>query len=361
MSQEKAYLFSEKDLRDFCRRSFEKSGLSREDAELVTDTLVQAEMRGVDTHGIVRLPFYCKRLIDGGSRANPEIKVLTERPSILLIDGDNGLGQVISVWAMKKAIEKARSSGICFAAVRNSCHFGMAAYYAMMALSEDMVGVAASNAPPVMAAWGGRTAAIGNNPLAIAVPADKSFPLVLDMAMSVAAGGKVRLAALNKEKIPFGWILDAQGRPTDNPADFFPGGTLLPLGHKGFGLAVMIEVLSGVLSGAGILGEMGLWFRDTAVPINNGHFFMALDIRPFCDLNGFKGRVEKMIDELKSSPLAEGSTGIFMPGEIEFLKEEASRRDGISVSKEVIQHLNRFALEIGIDPLNVESGGEAVK
>lgn len=357
MPQEKTYLFSENDLRDFCRRSFEKSGLSREDAELVTDTLIQAEMRGVGTHGIVRLPFYCKRLLDGGSRATPEIKVLAERPSILHIDGDNGLGQIVSSWAMRKTIEKARASGICFAAVRNSCHFGMAAYYAMLALPEEMIGVAASNAPPVMAAWGGRTAAIGNNPLAIAVPTASSFPLVLDMAMSVAAGGKVRLAALNKEKIPFGWILDAQGRPTDNPADFFPGGTLLPLGHKGFGLAVMIEVLSGVLSGAGILGEMGLWFRDTTVPINNGHFFMALDIRAFCDLQVFKERVEGMIRELRSSPLAEGSRGIFMPGEIEFLKEKACREGGIPVSKEVLEHLHRFASEIGIDPLEAQVTG----
>ena len=308
-------------------------------------------MMGVGSHGVVRLPFYCRRLIDKGSRANPEIRILAEKSSMLLIDGDNGLGQVISIKTMKQVLEKTKTSGICFAGVKNSCHFGMAGYYAMLALGEDMIGVAASNAPPVMAAWGGSKAAIGNNPLAIAVPTAREYPLVLDIAMSVVSGGKVRLAAVNKERIPLGWILDGKGKPTDNPGDFFPEGTLLPMGHKGFGLAIMIEVLTGVLTGAGILGEMGLWFKDTSTPINNGHFFMALDIKAFCDLGAFRSRVDRMIDELKSSPLSEGSKGIFMPGEIEFSKEKTCRENGIPVSTEVLKSLNQFASEIGIDKL----------
>lgn len=344
-------MFSEKTLKDFCRQSFEKCGLSKEDAELTADTLVKAEMMGVSGHGIVRLPFYCKRLIHKGTKTAPEIKTLVENPAMILIDGDNGLGQVIGVKVMKKVIDKARASGICFAGVENSCHLGMVGYYPMLALKEDMIGVAGTNAPPVMAAWGGSKAAIGNNPLAVAVPTGRQYPLMLDISMSVASGGKVRLAAVKKEEIPFGWILDGKGRPTDRPEDLVPDGTLLPLGHKGFGLAIMIEILSGVLTGAGILSQMGLWFKDTGLPINNGHFFMALNIRAFCDLKIFKERIHRMIDELKSCPLAEDSKGIFMPGEIEFLNEQACQKDGISISLEVLKNLNDLASEIGVPRL----------
>lgn len=344
-------IFPEKKLKDFCKQSFEKSGLSEEDAESTADTLVQSEVMGVSSHGVVRLPFYCKRLIDKGTKTHPKIKILVERPSAILIDGDNGLGQVISIYAMKQAMSKAKTSGICFAGVKNSCHFGMAAYYAKMALKDDMIGVAATNTPPVMAAWGGSKSAIGNNPLAIAVPTAREFPLVLDISMSVVAGGKVRLAAVNKEKISFNWILDAKGKPTDRPEDFFPDGTLLPLGHKGFGLAVMIEILTGVLTGAGILSEMKLWFKDTATPINNGHFFIAIDIKTFCAPEIFKKRINHMVDELKSCPPCEGSKGVFMPGEIEFHKEQQCRENGLSISPEVLKNLNDFASEIGIAKL----------
>jgi LDH2 family malate/lactate/ureidoglycolate dehydrogenase len=351
MKRKDFVLFSEEDLEKFCRRSLEKAGLLQADAEYTADTLVKSDMRGVSSHGVVRLPFYCERLMDGGTKADANIKVLSERPGTLLIDGDNGLGQIVSIKAMKKVVEKAKKTGVCFAGVRNSCHFGMAAYYALLALEEEMIGLAGSNTPPVMAAWGGSKSAIGNNPLAIAVPTSKEFPLVLDMAMSVVSGGKVRLAAVNKEKIPLGWILDGAGNPTDRPEDFFPEGTLLPLGHKGFGLAVIIEVLSSVLMGAHMLSQVGLWFKETAIPINNGHFFMALDIKAFCDLEVFKQRVQHMIEELKHSPLSAGSNGIFMPGEIEFLNEQACRKDGIPISLEVLKNLNDFASKIGISRL----------
>jgi LDH2 family malate/lactate/ureidoglycolate dehydrogenase len=346
-----AMIVSGKELKKFCKRSFEKVGLSDADAELVTDTLVQSEAMGISSHGIVRLPFYCRRLIDKGTKTTPKIKILVEKASVILLDGDNGLGQVISISAMKQVMQKAKTSGICFGGVKNSCHFGMAGYYAMMALKNDMIGVAASNAPPVMAAWGGRKSAIGNNPLAVAVPTAKEFPLVLDISMSVVAGGKVRLAAVNKEKIPLNWIIDAQGKPTNRPDDFFAGGTLLPLGHKGFGLAIMVEILAGVLTGAGVLGEMKLWLKDTAAPIDNGHFFIAIDIGTFCDIDIFKKRMNHMIDELKSCPPSEGSKGVLMPGELEYEKACECRERGFLISNEVLRSLNDFALEIGIAKL----------
>jgi LDH2 family malate/lactate/ureidoglycolate dehydrogenase len=347
----KTSVFSEEELQKFCTLAFETFELAREDAKLFADTLVKAEMRGVSSHGIVRLPFYCARLKDGGTKTHPQMKTLIETPAVLLLDGDNGFGQVVATRAMKMAIEKARTAGICFAGVRNSCHMGMVAYYPMLALDEHMIGIVGSNSPPTMAAWGGFKSTIGNNPLAVAIPTGKGFPLVLDMAMSVASGGKVRLAAVKKEKIPLDWVLDANGRPTDRPEDFFPHGTLLPLGHKGFGLAVIIEVLSGVLTGAGILSQMGQWLTDTSIPIDTGHFFIALNIKTFCSLETFTKRVNHMIDELKRSPRMEGCTEILMPGEMESRMLERNKREGVTVSPEVLKNLNDFASRIGLAKL----------
>lgn len=335
-------------LREFSLQSFQESGLSREHAEWISDTLVQSELRGVGSHGIVRLPFYCRRLLAKGSNPRPEISVVSEKPAMMLIDGDNGLGQIVSIRAMEMTIERARRQGVCFAGVRNSCHFGMTAYYPMMALKHDMIGMAGCNTAIVMAPWGGGKSAIGNNPLAITVPTDKPYPLVLDMAMSVVSGGKIRLEAVKGTKIPFGWILDERGRPTDNPADMFPNGTLLPMGYKGFGLAIMIEILSGVLTRAAILDEIPLWFDKVSTPTNIGHFFMAFDIGTFLDPGAFKDRVGLMIDELKSSPPMEGSPGILMPGEMEYRKEQDCLKNGIPVSAEVVKTLDDFAKEVGM-------------
>jgi LDH2 family malate/lactate/ureidoglycolate dehydrogenase len=338
-------------LQDFSVRSFRASGLSQEHAGWISDTLIQSELRGVGSHGIVRLPYYCKRILDRGSNANPDVRIVAQKPASILVDGDNGLGQIVSIKVMEMVIERARTQGICFAGVRNSCHFGMTAYYPMLAVKSGMIGLAGCNTATVMAPWGGGKSAIGNNPLAITVPTNKPYPLVLDMAMSVVSGGKVRLEAVKGMKIPIGWILDEQGRPTDNPADMFPNGTLLPLGYKGFGMAIMIEILSGILTRAATLSEIPLWFDKTSVPTNLGHFFMAIDIGTFLAPEAFKESVGRMIDALKSSPPMEGSAGIFMPGEIEYLKEQEYGQSGIPVSPEVLKTLDGFAEKLGITPV----------
>jgi LDH2 family malate/lactate/ureidoglycolate dehydrogenase len=332
----------------FSNDSFEKSGLSREHAQWMSDTLIQSELRGIGSHGIIRLPFYCERLLVKGSNPDPDVKVVAQKPAMLLVDGDNGLGQIISIKTMEMVMERAKSQGVCFAGVRNSCHFGMTAYYPMMALKRDMIGLAGSNTAIVMAPWGGGKSAIGNNPLAIAVPTGKPYPLVLDMAMSVVSGGKVRLEAVKGTKIPLGWILDENGRPTDNPADMFPNGTLLPMGYKGFGLAIMIEVLSGILTQACTLSDIKLFFAEPEEPVNLGHFFMAFDIGAFLSIDAFKGRVDAMIDELKASPPMAGSTGVTMPGELEYQSEQKILESGIPVSRGVIKTLDDFADRVGI-------------
>jgi LDH2 family malate/lactate/ureidoglycolate dehydrogenase len=348
MDKKATQLVPVSDLREFSVRSFTKSGLSKKYAEWMSDPLVQSELRGVGSHGIVRLPFYCQRLLVKGTNPKPKVKVVRSKPSALLIDGDNGLGQIIGIQAMEKVIARAKRQGVCFAGVRNSCHFGMTAYYPMMALREGMIGIAGSNTATVMAPWGGGKPAIGNNPLAIAIPTGKPYPLILDMAMSVVSGGKVRLEAVKGTKIPFGWILDEKGRPTDNPADMFPNGTLLPMGYKGFGLAIMIEILSGILTQAAILGEIKLWFDKPAEPVNLGHFFMAIDIGAFLPLEFFKARVDGLIDTLKASPPMEGSSGVTMPGELEYLSERKMLEEGIPISGGVLQTLDDFADRVRI-------------
>jgi LDH2 family malate/lactate/ureidoglycolate dehydrogenase len=203
--------------------------------------------------------------------------------------------------------------------------------------------------------WGGSKSSIGNNPLAVAVPTGKEYPLVLDIAMSVVAGGKVRLEAVKGNSIPWDWILDAQGRRTNNPNDLGDTGTLLPLGHKGSGLAIMIEVLSSVLTNAGMLSEVGFWFRDTTTPINTGHFLMAINVEAMLPMRSFIERVNRMIDELKSTPPMEGSSEVFMPGELDYLQEKACVDAGVPLAPEVMANLNKFAQTVGLAQLSFDN------
>jgi len=335
---------NEKKLRNFCRNIFKKSGLSSEDAFIAADSLVFANLRGIDSHGIIRLPFYVQRLIEGGTKVKPKIKKIKERAASILLDGDNGMGQIIGMYATKLAIEKAKEVGISFVGVRNSSHYGVASYYSIKVAESNMIGISMSNSTPVMVAWGGSKGVIGNNPLSIACPYQKGKPIVLDIAMSKVAGGKVRLAAKNMQKIPKDWIIDQKGMETIDPNDLPKGGALLPFGeHKGYGLAVIVEILTGVLTGAGMLKQIPLWIKNMVDPLNVGHCFAAIDIEAFMDLTNFKERLDWVVQELKSSPLAEGSHGIFMPGEIELEVEKKRRKEGIPISEEIWQDLKKIS------------------
>ncbi len=327
-------------LRRFCENVLVKVGLSQEDAITVSDSLMFANLRGIDSHGVVRFPFYVRRLKEGGTKARPRIQKIREKPASILIDGDNGMGQVVGMHATKLAMEKAREAGICLVGARGSSHYGVASYYTLKMAEADMIGLSMTNGPPVMAAWGGAKAVICNNPLSIAVPYQPRRPVVLDIAMSRVAGGKVRLAAKNKQKIPAGWIIDRHGRDTEDPDDLPDGGALLPFGeHKGYGLTVMLEILTGVLTGAGMLGQVPMWLTELRTPLNVGHSFIAISIDTFMDRGDFKKRLDWVIQEIKSSPLAEGSRGVFFPGELELKLEQERRKRGIPVSEAVWQDL----------------------
>jgi LDH2 family malate/lactate/ureidoglycolate dehydrogenase len=332
-------------LREFATEVLVKVGMPAEDAALVADTLVTADVRGVSSHGIVRLPFYVNKMKLGGTKVRPQIRVVQEGSSSALVDGDNGMGQVVANFAMNLAIKKARETGVSLVGVRASEHFGAAAYYASMAARQDMIGIAWSNGPPVMAPWGGRAAAIGNQPLAMAAPT-KGEPMVLDMAMSVVSGGKVRLAAKTGQKIPKDWIVNKYGRASEDPNDL-PEGALLPLGYKGYGLAVMGEVLCGVLTGAGILSGVLSWLFNPTKATNTGHVLAAVNIAHYSSIDDFKDRMEQMRNELASCPKAEGVDRIYVPGEIED-ELEVVRSKGFAVSEAVFRDLQRLSAEYDV-------------
>ncbi len=345
---------AESDLRAFAQGVLEKAGLSSTDGHTVADSLVFANLRGIDSHGIIRLPSYVQRLEVGGTRTSPDITIVKESPGTALLDGDNGMGQVVGLKAAELAIEKARAVGTSFIGAMRSGHNGAASYYAMKIADAGMIGFTTSNTTPVMAAWGGAKSVIGNNPLSIALPFRDGEALVFDAAMSKVAGGKVRLAAANGKTIPEGWILDSDGRPTNDPNDILDG-ALLPFGeHKGFGLAVMIEVLSAVITGAGMLHQNPFWAVDTKTPLNIGHSFMAIDIERFMSLDEFRERLEWMVNVLTSSPTSNGQEAVIVPGQIETEVARKRRRDGIPISEEVCQELRALGDRYG-EPLTAAS------
>lgn len=336
-------------LRNFAEKVGVSAGLSPEDAFILADSLVFANLRGIDSHGIIRLPFYIKRLETKGTNIHPNIKVIKEKGGMIHLDGDNGLGQVIGIYASKLAIKRAKDTGIAYVATNGSSHYGAASYYTYNIAKENMFGISFSNGTSVMAAWGGAKRVIGNNPFSFASPYKPNQPIVLDIAMSVVAGGKVRLYAKNNKKIPKGWILDKEGKDTENPNDLVAGGTLLPFGqHKGYGLAIGIEILAGVLTGAGMMGQIPLWIKDMENSLNIGQCYIAIDISNFIDLEAFKERLNWIVKQLKSSPLSEGSDGIFIPGEIERTIESERLVDGIPISEEVWDDLTNLSEKYNI-------------
>jgi len=334
-------------MKRFCVAACKAVRLSQEHAELLADTLIQADLRGVNSHGVIRLPGYIKGYQIGGINPRPSIRVVKESDATAVMDGDDGIGLIVSYPAMRLAMGKAADYGIGTVTVRKSNHFGMAAYWPMMALERDMVGYATTNASPTMAPWGGITLSHGNNPISYAIPAGRELPLVLDIAMSVVAKGKIRLAALKNEPIPMGWAMDKYGKPTTD-AEAAVDGLLMPMGsHKGYGMALVNDVLCGVLSG----GEFG-----TGIPKARGgggtkkmgycHFFMALDVGHFIPVVEFKERVDKLVRMMKISQPAQGQNRIYLPGEIEFETKRQRIKEGIPYSKANINQLERLAKDL---------------
>lgn len=336
------------ELKDTIESIFKTVGLPDVDAELVVDTLFFAEKTGMASHGLVRVPFYAKRLFNGGINPKPNVRVIKRTAGCAVVDGDDGMGQVSGFYAMKQAIELAKNAGIGFVLVKNASHFGMASYYTLLAEQEGMIGFAVSNTSAVMAPTGGREKMIGNNPISFAVPSADSNPILLDMALSVCALGKFIIAKQKGEKIPVGLAFTSEGNPTNDPAEALAG-SALPLGdHKGYGLALIMDMLTGVLSGGKYGPDVGSLIKwDPTEATGNSLAFMALDISVFDDLNNYKKRIKRMGQRIKQSARAPGCDEILLAGERELRNKEQFCGKNFRLDPVLAKRLIELAGEIG--------------
>ena len=332
-------------LRAFASEAFRKVGVPEQDAADLAEILVEADLRGVDTHGMMLLQVYIQRIQQGHIKAKPLIEQVNGAAGYALVEGDRGMGHLVASRSMHICIDKAKSTGIAMVGARNSCHFGAAAYYSMMALRHDLIGFCTTNSPPLIAPFGGITPTFGNNPFAWAIPAGKEKPIVLDVALSVAAMAKIFRASQTGQKIPKEWGLDKQGRPTDDPKVAFESGLQPPIGgHKGYGLAVVMNVLAAVMTGSLSASEVTQFKPAFGV----GHFFLAINPGVFMPIDEFKERMDKMVAMARSSQLAEGVEKIFLPGEPEHIQREKRLREGVPVSDDVRRRLEAVRKDLNL-------------
>jgi LDH2 family malate/lactate/ureidoglycolate dehydrogenase len=340
-------------LHGFTKSAFQAAGLTETDAATGADVLATTDAWGVFTHGTKCLAGYLRRLQEGGLRPRGLPTVAAEGGAWATVDGDSSLGLVTSVFAMQTAIAKAKQQGIAYAGVRNSCHFGAAGYYSWLGAREGLIGISMANDIPSVAAPGSRGAITGSNPISYAVPAGRYRPMLLDMSTATVAGGKVYAARMRGEPIPNTWLVGADGKPTTDPSGYPRVGALQPAaGHKGYGLSLLIETLSGILTGAGFTWRIGNWMWDDGKqPTNHGAAFIAIDINAIMPAAQFTGRMEALIDEIHAAPLAEGATQLRVPGEIEWERYDRVMKDGIPLPEDVIVNLQKAAALTGLPPL----------
>lgn len=339
--------YSPEDLLAYSCGVLERLDVPPQEARLAAECLVFAELRGIDSHGLVRLPVYARRLQARVVNPRPAIRVHSRFAAAAVVDGDNGLGPVVGCRAMDEALEIANNCGAAFVAVRHSNHFGAAAFYAERALARRLIGVAVSNAPPNMAAFGGRERFLGTNPMAVAIPAGEEPPVVFDASSSVVARGKIIMAAHRNLPIPEGWAIDPEGRPTTDAAAALAGAVLPFGGPKGSAISFLIDIFAGVLSGAAFALHLNTLENVRAVQ-NLGHVFAAYRTDLFLPAAEFARRMDEILRMLKSAAPAPGVERVLAPGEIEFAAESRNRRLGIAIPKEVVGQLSNLAADVGV-------------
>jgi L-2-hydroxycarboxylate dehydrogenase (NAD+) len=352
--------FSYEQLSSFAHEVFLKIGCSKEDAQLATMVLLSADLRGIDSHGIARLSGYVRLWDARRVNATPNISILHQTPSTATVDGDSGLGLVVAPKAMQIAIDKAKQAGTGWVSVQNSNHYGIAAYHAMMALEEDMIGVSMTNASPLVSPTFSVERLLGTNPICVAVPANKQPPFVADMATTTAANGKLEILQRKNGVAPLGWIQDKNGKPSTDPHELKVGGALLPLGgdrehgsHKGYALGAIVDIFSAVLSGA----NYGPWVppfpayvpMPTGMPGKGiGHFFGAMRIDAFRPAHEFKQHMDQWIERFRSAKTADGFEKVIIPGDPEREMEAERKKNGIPLLGPVVDDLQYLAEKFGL-------------
>jgi ureidoglycolate dehydrogenase (NAD+) len=334
-------------LTSFCRDVLVAVGLDERDAATVAGSLVAADLRGVATHGVLRLPVYVERMRRGLIATRPSIQVRRTGPATATVDGGNGPGQVVALRAMREAVALAEGAGVGLVSVHGSNHFGAAGWFALHAAERGMIGLALTHAEADVVPFGGRRPALGTNPLAVAVPRGDGPPVLLDMATSGVAMGRVLLARTRGEPIPEDWAVDADGEPTTDPRQVR---AVRPMaGPKGYGLAFVVEVFAGLLSGSRSGTEVRRMYDDFDEPQGIGHFLGAIDPARFVPPEAFAGSVDRLAGQLKATPPAPGFDEVLLPGEPEDRAEARHRRDGVPIPEELRRELVELGAAYGID------------
>ena len=357
--------FDYDELKSFCGDVFHTLGLSQEDAEAAADVLVEADARGIPSHGVGRLKRYVNGLQTGQMLPDARSTVVTETPTSIVVNANGGMGAPVSIQTMRKIIEKAEKNGAAFGCVSNSNHFGIAGYYAMMALDHDMLGIAMTNTAALGVPTFGRQVMFGTNPIAFSAPADQEKAFVLDMSTTVVSRGKIEVYDREKQDLPLNWAVDKTGKSAVDAGSILDdmlnryGGGILPLGgigeqyggYKGYGMAVMVDIFCAVLCGA----PFGPDIYDTEVSSARvSHFFGAIKIDRFRDPEAFKSDMDKMLRQLKETPVAEGRDRVWVAGQKEFLFRKRIETEGVPVSGVVCENLTAIAEEFGLPVLKAK-------
>ncbi|SJZ32382.1 Ldh family oxidoreductase [Selenihalanaerobacter shriftii] len=348
-SEESVVKLDVRGLREFAESILQEVGLTEENAKTFADSLMYASLRGIDTHGISRLPIYVKRLEKGIMNSSPRPKFVRQSFGTGILSGDNGPGQINGTIGMKKAIEIAGPNGAGFVAIKDSNHFGAAAYYAKQALAHDMIGLAFTNSQPNMVPYGGGEPFFGTNPISAAIPTKQELPIIIDLATSKVARGNIILAAKEGEDIPEDWAVNSEGESTTNPKEALEGAVLPMSGAKGYSLAILVEVLSGILAGGGFSSQIKSLYNNFEEPQKVGHFVGVINPADFISIDIFKSQVDQMIREIKKIQPGIRFKEVFLPGELEEYKKKDRLQEGIPLTKGVVEDLKELQNQHGIE------------
>ncbi|MDF1590985.1 MAG: Ldh family oxidoreductase [Desulfobacterales bacterium] len=341
-------VFAIEALRQFIVQAFAAADVPAAEGKMVADNLIHADLWGIGTHGVSRFPIYLKRIQAGAVNPRPEIRIDNSYPAVLSVDGDNGLGAVVTVKALDAAIAAADKFGLCAAGIKGSNHFGAAGYYCDMGARADFITIVLTDAPPAIPPWGGKEPYFGTNPIAVGLPRKGKPPVVLDLATSIVARGKIIEAAGRGENIPEGWALNKEGTPTTNSREALAG-TLLPMaGPKGYALALAVEHLAGVLTGAAFGRDVAWQYGDKQSPANVGHIIIVLKADAFIGLDDYHERNERFFREIKACEKAAGISEIYLPGERERILAQTLTKSGIEVPGGLVKEFETIARQYGL-------------